>query len=193
MCSSDLLGGVILALAVAYLLSRALTQPLVVLSDRARGLASGDFSRRAPRSVRVAELDDLGNAFNRLSEELRTRLSELGRERDEMQALIDGMAEGVIALTDDARILRTNRAARALLHLPSTAFFAPVGALVRQPELRDVLEGSVVHPFRSQEVNLGEKSLIVSARMLDQGGSVVTFLDVTEIRRLEQEIGRAHV
>ena len=180
------LGGVILALIVAYLLSRALAQPLVILADRARGLAAGDFSRRAPRNVRVAELDELGAAFNRLTDELKARLSELVRERDEMQALIDAMAEGVIALTEDARILRTNRAARALLHLPQTSSFAPVGAMVRHPELRDLLEGSVVQPFRAREVGLGDRYLIVSARLLDQGGSVVTFLDVSEMRRLEQ-------
>jgi len=180
------LGGVILALGVAYGLSLVLAQPLVVLADRARGLASGDFSRRAPRNMQIAELDELGAAFNRLSDELRTRLSELGRERDEMQALIDAMAEGVIALTDDARILRTNRAGRALLQLPSQSWFAPVGALVRHPELRDLLEESVVKPFRQREVSLGDRHLIMSAQLLDQGGAVVTFLDVTEMRRLEQ-------
>jgi two-component system phosphate regulon sensor histidine kinase PhoR len=175
-----------LAVGVAYLLSISLARPLVVLADRARGLASGDFSRRAPRNVQVAELDELGAAFNRLTDELRARLSELSRERDEMQALIDAMAEGVVALTEDARILRTNRAARALLALPQTAAFAPVGAMVRHPDLRDLLEDSVVRPFRAREVSLGDRHLIVTARLLDQGGSVVTFLDVSEMRRLEQ-------
>jgi two-component system phosphate regulon sensor histidine kinase PhoR len=180
------LGALALATGVAYLLSIALARPLVVLADRARGLASGDFSRRAPRNVQVAELDELGAAFNRLTDELRARLSELGHERDEMQALIDAMAEGVVALTEDARILRTNRAARALLALPQSAWFAPVGAMVRHPDLRDLLEESVVKPFRAREIALGERHLIVTARLLDQGGSVVTFLDVSEMRRLEQ-------
>ena len=178
--------GVMLALGVAWLLSVALAQPLVVLADRARGLASGDFSRRAPRNMQVAELDELGAAFNRLTDELKARLSELGRERDEMQALIDAMAEGVVALTDDARILRTNVAARALLQLPRESWFAPVGALVRHPDLRDLLEEAVVKPLRAREVTIGDRHLIVSAQLLDQGGAVVTFLDVSEMRRLEQ-------
>lgn len=180
------LGALALAAGVAYFLSLALARPLVVLADRARGLASGDFSRRAPRNVQVAELDDLAAAFNRLTDELKSRLSELGRERDEMQALIDAMAEGVVALTEDARILRTNRAAGALLALPQNTAFAPVGAMVRHPDLRDLLEEAVVKPFRAREVTLGSRHLIVSARLLDQGGAVVTFLDVSEMRRLEQ-------
>lgn len=176
----------LVALLAAYGVSRALTHPLVILSDRARGLAQGDFSRRVPRSTRVEEMDELAQAFNRLADELQARLRELGRERDEMQALIDCMAEGVVALTDDARVLRTNRAARDLLGLPDVTDFAPVGTIVRQPELRDLLEESVVQPVSAREVVLDQRHLIVSSRLLDQGGAVTTFLDVSEIRRLEQ-------
>lgn len=130
----------------------------------------------------VGELAELGAAFRRLAEELRMCFSELDRERDEMQALIDAMAEGVVALTEDACILRTNRAARAL----PEPWFAPVDTLVRHPELRDVLQESVVSPFRAREVTIGEHHLIMSAQLLDQGRSVLTFLDVTEKRRVEQ-------
>jgi len=174
------------ALIVAYLLSRALARPLVTLSDRAQRLAQGDFSTRVPRNTQVHELDELALAFNRLADELKARLQELGRERDEMQALIDCMAEGVVALTEDARVLRTNRAARELLRFSEPPLFAPVGTIVRHPELRELLEESVVEPVEARDVQLGDRHLIVSSRQLDQGGAVTTFLDVTEIRRLEQ-------
>ncbi len=176
----------VLALIVAYILSRILARPLVTLADRARRLAGGDFGHPVPTGSRVVELDDLAIAFNRLTDELKARLSELSRERDEVQTLIDCMGEGVIALTSDARVLRTNRAARALLQLPDAAAFAPVGALVRQPELRDVLESSVVKPAQAREVRLGARHLFVTSRTLDQGGAVTTFMDVSELRRLEQ-------
>jgi len=176
----------VLALLVAYFLSRLLARPLVTLADRAALLAQGDFSRRVPRDTRVQELDELALAFNRLTDELQARLQELGRERDEMQALIDCMAEGVVALTDDARILRTNRAARDLLQFAEPPLFAPVGTIIRQPELREMLEASVIEPFRAREIQIGEGFFIVSGRLLDQGGAVTTFLDITEIKRLEQ-------
>lgn len=174
------------ALLVAYLLSRAFTRPLVALAERAGRMGAGDFSRLAPRHSAVAELDELALAFNRLSEELQHRLQELGREKDEMHALIDSMAEGVVALTDDARVLRTNRAAREFLAIPAPPVFAPVGTVVRQPELRDLMEEAVAHSVEAREIVLGERHLIVTSRMLDEGGAVVTFLDVSEIRRLEQ-------
>ncbi len=102
-----------------------------------------------------------------------------------MQALIDCMGEAVIALTEDARVLRTNRAAIDLLDFPDPVNFAPIGTLIRQPALRTLLETSVVRPFSAREVTLGDRHLLVAARTVDGGGSVVTFLDVTEIRRLE--------
>lgn len=176
----------LLALLVAYGVSRSIARPLVILADRARALAAGDFSRRVPRGHRITEMEELAAAFNRLAEELQARLSELGQERDEMQALVDCIAEGVIALTEDARILRVNPAAAALLHLPQGVLFAPVGAVVRQPELRDLLEEAVIRPFRAREVTLGERHLLVSSRLLDNRGAVVTFLDVSEARRVEQ-------
>jgi len=176
----------LLALLVAYGVSRSIARPLVVLADRARALASGDFSRRVPRGHRISEMEELAAAFNRLAEELQARLSELGQERDEMQALVDCIAEGVIALTEDARILRVNPAAAALLHLPQGVLFAPVGAVVRHPELRDLLEEAVIRPFRAREISLGERHLLVSSRLLDNRGAVVTFLDVSEARRVEQ-------
>lgn len=180
------IAAVLLSLAVAYLLSRLLTRPLVVLADRARALAAGDFSRRAPRGQGILELEELSGAFNRLADELQVRLAELGQERDEMQALVDCIAEGVIALTEDARILRVNSAAASLLQIPQGLLYAPVGAVIRHPGLRDLLEEAVLRPFRSREISLADRHLLVSSRLLDSGGAVVTFLDVSEARRLDQ-------
>lgn len=176
-----------LALLAAYWLSLVLARPTVVLAERARQLARGDFAARPPLGQGVAELADLSAAFSRLAEELRGRLSDLGRERDEMEALIDTMAEGVVALNAEARVLRVNRAARTLLDFPAgIPAMAPVGALVRQQELRELLEGSVVHPVQSQELRIGDRVILAATRRLAQGGAVTTLLDITETRRLEQ-------
>ncbi len=125
-------------------------------------------------------------AFNRLSDELKARLSELARERDEMQVLIDCMAEGVIALTDDGRLLRVNRTARALLHLPDDMTAQPpIGSVVRHRELRQALEDSLETEAQSLEIDLAGRHLLLASRALDRGGAVTTLLDISELRRLE--------
>lgn len=174
-----------LALVLTLLLGRAFIHPLDRIERGARGLATGNLPQRIPRPIQIKELDELADTFNRLSEELLNRYRSLEGERDEMQALIDCMGEAVLALTEDGRVLRTNRAAIELLDFPDPVPFAPVGTIVRQPVLRELLESSIAHPFSAREVALGDRYLIVSARSVDGGGAVVTFLDVTKIRRLE--------
>jgi two-component system phosphate regulon sensor histidine kinase PhoR len=173
------------ALAAAYMISIALTKPLVLLAQRARQFSKGDYTLRVP-DTKVTELQDVADAFNLLTDELQSRLTELGHEREEMQTLIDCMAEGVIALSEDARVIRMNRSARALLELLDTPAFAPVNSVVSDNKLRSILEDSVIRPGNSDEVEVNGRHLLVSSRALDPGGAVTTLLDISEIRRLEQ-------
>ena len=175
----------IFTLLAVYGLSKAFTRPLAALAGRAGVMAKGDFSEKLPTS-RVAELNDLSAAFNRLTDELQARLAELGRERDEMQTLIDCMAEGVIALTSDARLLRMNRTARSFLGLGDVPAFAPIGTVIRDSALRAALEGSATGDDGSGEIQIGGRHYLLASRALDEGGSVTTILDISELRRLEE-------
>ena len=176
----------LVALIIAYVASRALSRPLVVLAEQARRLAGGDFDETTPRYPNIPELDDLSVAFNRLTDDLQAHISELGHERDEMQTLIDCMAEGVIVLTDDGRILHTNRATRTLFHLPDVPTHVRIATLVRHPALRALLEESAVKSSSAKAIEIEDRHLLMSSRRLDTGGAVTTFLDVSEIRHLER-------
>ena len=176
---------VLVALAAAYMISIALTSPLVLLAKRARQFSEGDYSVRVP-DAKVTELQDVADAFNALTTELQSRFTELGHEREETQTLIDCMAEGVIALSEDARVVRMNRSARALLELPDIPDLSPISSVIGDNKLRSIMEDSVIRPGNSDEVEVNGRHLLVSSRALDPGGAVTTFLDISEIRRLEQ-------
>ena len=124
--------------------------------------------------TKVTELQDVANAFRLLTAELQSQFTELGHEREEMQTLIDCMAEGVIALSEDARVVRMNRRARALLELPATPDSAPINSVVSDNKLRSVLEESVIRPGNSDEVEVNGRHLLISSRALDLGGAVTT-------------------
>ena len=170
----------------AMYLSRSLSRPLAFLAERARSLASGDFGKKSGPPIRFEEVGPIVSSFNRLADELSERVGELKREREEMQTFIDCIAEGIIALSEDARIVQINEAAKALLDIPRPILFAPVGSLIRQPGLRDLLEEAVLRSFDAREIRIGDRDLVLTGRHLKQGGAVVTFLDITEIRRLER-------
>jgi two-component system, OmpR family, phosphate regulon sensor histidine kinase PhoR len=156
------------------------------LESGVRRMAEGDFRERPRRGRTRSELDDLAGALGDLADEMQGRLSELERDRDELRSLVDAIAEGVVALTSDARVLRMNRAAVELLEVTAPSPFAPVGTLVRNPELRDHLEASVLRPLPPREISLGDRYLRVSTHAMEGGGAVITFLDVTGLRRMAQ-------
>lgn len=156
------------------------------LEEGVQRMAEGVFDALPPQGVLAPELSSLGRSLERLAREVEGREREISRDRNELVNILDSMAEGVLALTEDARVLRINRAASQLLDLPASESFAPVGTLIRNPALRDYLEESVLLPLPPREFLLGPRTLRISAHQLREGGAVVTVSDVTELRKIEK-------
>lgn len=176
-----------MALVLAWGLSLALARPLVTLADQARLLAAGNLDLRVSSGRRVAEMENLASAFNRLGEELQERMRELSGERDEIQAVIDSLDQGVLSLDEEGRVVRWNRAAAHLMAFPADLTpLTPATALVRDEGLREVLLATAAGREVRREVRLGDRDLIVSGHPLAAGGGVAGLLDVSEIRRLER-------
>ena len=66
-----LLAAGLLAAAAGGLLARRLARPLEALAQAARAVSTGDLEQQAPVNNGVAELDALGEAFNRMTAGLR--------------------------------------------------------------------------------------------------------------------------
>ncbi len=179
-------GGIFLVVLGSGLVTARVGRELDDLTGRVRRMSDGSLGAAEWEAPGSPELLEITGALRDLGEEVRGRLGEMRRQRDEMQTLIDSIAEGVLALTPDARVLRMNRAVVELLGMREPDSFAPIGTLVRHPALRDHLEESVLMPLHPREVVVGGRHLLVRARLLEEGGSVVTFLDVTDLRRMEQ-------
>jgi two-component system, OmpR family, phosphate regulon sensor histidine kinase PhoR len=165
----------------------SLLRGLAVLEERILALTDGRAPTFAsPNEDPLPELRGITDSLARLAEESAGRGREMARERSEILALVESIAEGVVALTEDARVLRMNRAAATLLEILPPPPFAPIGTLIRHPGLRDHLEEAVVLPLPPREFPLGDRMLRVSTSLLESGGAVVTLLDVTDLRRMEQ-------
>jgi two-component system phosphate regulon sensor histidine kinase PhoR len=179
----------IVALVLTGLLSLAfsiaITRPLRQIVQTARAMASGDLARRA-RTRHRDEVGELADALDTLAAELQRRLGQLEGERAEMQALIDGMAEAVIAVDGRGRVQRTNPAARRIFSLSGdTRGLLPQEVTRRQAFVdlvRRALDGAPVPPT---ELTQEGRHLLATAQPLPTGGAVMVFLDVSALRRLE--------
>lgn len=177
---------IVLALGLSYVLARALAHPLERVAARARLIAAGAAGMQPLSSSRMTELAELVEAFNRLTSDLDERIRELAGERDEVRDVLNAINEGVVALTADARLVRINEAAMRILDVEPVPALTHVSRFVRSAELRVVMEAAPSQEVGAREVHLGENRYLVSGRPLGAGGAVITFVDVSEVRRLEE-------
>ncbi|MBD0421291.1 Spo0B domain-containing protein [Streptomyces sp. TRM S81-3] len=112
------------------------------------------------------------------------------------EAMLYGIAEGVIALDPQHRLTLVNEMGRRLLGLPEDCVGQSLDALGIDGRLRDVLSGSSADAAerRHDEVVVRHGRVLVMNRMTvtkdgRRLGSVTTLRDRTELARLEREIG----
>ncbi len=115
-----LLTGVALALAVSFLLgvvlTRTITAPIKEVTDQALKMAGGDFSSKIV--VKTAdEIGRLGETFNYLAEQLSVTINEISTEKSKVEAIINNMSDGIVALDGSGKVILLNPSARRLIKI----------------------------------------------------------------------------
>lgn len=187
-----LLVGTSLALAVTaglgFLLSLSITRPIREVTTRAERMASGDFSQRIS-VLSNDEIGQLGSMFNFLTARLAQTLEEITAEKAKLEAVLTYMAEGLLALDPDRRIVLMNPACARLLGLGAPVVDRPVADLLPDllPAAGSADPATVVPSERT--IRRGERVLHAYFAPLrlerEHQGLVVVLRDVTEETRLE--------
>ena len=184
-----------LTLLVVLLLTRRVTRPLQEMTRGAERFAHGDFDvpLPAPSSTELARLVE---AMNAMAANIQTRIQAMEKQRNELHAVLSSMAEGVVAVDREHRVIRINRAAAALFGAtPESVQGRNIEEVARNPKLQACVNRIMVdrQPFEDEFEMSGIKDvcLRVSAALLldDRGetiGATLVLNDVTEIRRLER-------
>jgi signal transduction histidine kinase len=194
--NSLLLGIIVLAVGAtaAFAIGTLLVHPLARLRVGVAGLTRGERDAATVRSP-ISEYHALAAAVDRAATESAQHLTALSAERDAMATLVNVVSEGILQVGADGRVIQANPAACRLLGIPEDAVGQPLRALIRQAEVRGLLDRAMEgHIAGATEVALDERRLLVSARPIaagpapetgDGNATVITFTDLTEVRRLE--------
>lgn len=180
-----------LTLIAAWVIAGRLSQMLNALRNQANAVAAGDYSVRvAP--TRVGEIEVVGQAFNSMAARLEEVIDEQERMSYRLEAVLAGLADGVVLTDSEGNVLRMNDAAQAMLDTTEeSAYGRPFVQVTRDHELwivlRDAFAGKK-NPSATVAHGLERASLLITARVIeDDGGDMglVVLRDVTELRRLE--------
>jgi two-component system phosphate regulon sensor histidine kinase PhoR len=194
---SIILGGCVLiclAAALGLFTSRRISQPLQDMRRGAERFAAGDFYHRLTIPDTV-ELASLALTLNRMAAQLAEQIAVITQQRNEQEAILVSMREGVLALDRQERVITVNRAAEALLGAVATqAKGRSIQEVVRNVTLQRLV-AAAMHSTESATADIvlrgsEERFLQATATALRdaQGqdiGVLVVLNDVTQLRHLE--------
>ncbi|MGD2149277.1 MAG: ATP-binding protein [Desulfobacterales bacterium] len=190
-------GGLLIAFVAAGIslyVSRRISRPIEKMKEGAEHFARGELFHRLPETD-LEEIGSLADALNQMAVQLDDRIKTIIDQRNELEAILSSMEEGVIAFDMDERIISINQsAARIFETIPEEMLNRSIQEVIRNPELQqfvtqalsstDNLEGDITLYHKGERIiYLHSTSLLGSSG--DQIGILVVMNDVTQVRRLE--------
>ncbi len=182
------------AAALGLLMSRRITSPIVQMKHTAQLFAAGQLNSRIPAGG-APELAGLAKALNEMAAQLQDRIVAITRQRNESQAVLSSLSEGVLAVDSEGRIVSLNKAAAQLLNIDP--------AFVQGRNVEEVLRNVDLQQFIRETLNgvepgAGEVSFLEDggrffhvhgARLTDpesqRSGAVIVLTDQTTIHQLD--------
>lgn len=191
------LGGaviVVLAASLGVLLSRRLSHPIEEMKAGAERFARGELDSRLaiPSS---AELGRLAETLNEMAAQLDDRIRTILAQRNEMEAVLASMVEGVLAIDSGEKLISLNQAAARLFGLDSEkAVGRTIHEAVRNAELQRFVTRTLASttPVEDEIVvhDKTDRYLQAHGTALRDAkghgiGALVVLNDVTPLRRTE--------
>jgi two-component system, OmpR family, phosphate regulon sensor histidine kinase PhoR len=175
------------ALALAVVVAQLIASRLRRIVRFAERVASGDLSARIAEQG-GDEIAQVAMALDRTTRRLEENFSSIRQSRSDLEALLNSMKDGVIAVSADMKVLWANDAITTMVHQP-LRIGAPVTELVRHPDFLATLRAALETKQRESTIATslaGRGSFSITAEPLPDGGVVSVLHDITEIERVEK-------
>ena len=184
----------LLAAVISLGVSRHISRPLEVMKKAAEEFARGGIPGKIPVTGSL-EIAGLAEALNQMARQLDYRIRRITEERNEREAVLFSMVEGVFAVDTAERFISMNQAAARLIGVDArSSKRKSVQEVVRNNELqqfvkkalasREVVEADFVLSG-SQERNLQARGTVLKDASDNRIGALIVLNDVTRLRRLE--------
>lgn len=186
--------------AAFWLLGRSLSRSLAEVIAVARAIGDGDYRRRLHLSP-GGEFSALAEAINHMARRIESHIATITDQKTQLEAILDGMREGVMVLDAAGRIRVANPALKRIVPVSGDIAGRRPIEVAPSPELQmacDRLLGDRAEDApaaASLEMELGpgrfyEVSLVRLGRdpadARRDHGAVLVFHDVSETRRLSR-------
>jgi two-component system phosphate regulon sensor histidine kinase PhoR len=192
-----LLAGLIIGaigVVLSFFLSHRIRRPIEEIKRGAQCFARGDLQCRVPVSP-VEEIGSLSETMNQMAAQLQERIHTMTQQKNELEAVLSSMVEGVFGVDREERVIGMNPAAGRILGCDRSQ--------VQGRSMQEVLRHSDLQRFVQQALSSGERVekditlysqderiLLGLGTPLRDGegqriGALIVLNDVTRLRKLE--------
>lgn len=186
---------VVISGLISYGFARGIILPLEELKKGAELFGSGDL-RHHLSETGSEEVAGLASAMNQMAEELDRKIKELSAERNEREAILSSILEGVLAVDREGNIISVNEAGAKMLGISrEQSRGRSIEELVRNPPLQNLIRRTLIEsvPLEGEIVLRmdGEKffqahSTVISDAQGNCFGAVIVLNDISRLKRMEK-------
>ena len=191
------LGGLAFILMIIFIsifISQKISSPLESMKDITEKFAVGELNYRLP-DQETLELAGLADSLNKMAFQLNDRINTIANQKNEQQAILLSMVEGVIAVDSEERIINLNQAAEKILKVTSAE---AIGKYIQQAVRNAHIQSFVRRILHGESLVEDEFALARKSDVLIQAhgtilrnaagrhiGAVIVLNDITRLRQLE--------
>ena len=186
-----MLFGIVMVCMASSIFVTWISEPVKRMSVAARRLADGEFSIRVEGTFSY-EFAELAQAFNQMADSTEHAVSLLKTKQEQLEGVLQGMNDGVLAVDEGGEVLFLNQSARKLLHCPSMQVGDHLEGSLLLTKVSALLQETICagKPINDEWINLPEdKRYTVYAAPMEArptGSALVVLSDVTRMRKMEQ-------
>lgn len=169
------------------LISRRIRQ----MSEAAAAIAAGDFEQRLPSGFVPDEIHDLAESYNTMARNLGETFGELQESRRQIAAVVESMAEGVLAFDSAGLLHVVNPEATRLLGITAEdGVGSAVDEVIGERGIIDAVHRALAGASSVATVSPGEHVVLIHGTPLMGAGNavegaVLLLSDVTDRHRME--------
>ncbi|MFU7516190.1 ATP-binding protein [Clostridium sp. HCS.1] len=181
---------VLLSLGLSLKLIRAIIYPLKELEIVTDKIANGDYSRRVNIHTND-EIGSLANTFNNMADQLNSKIIDSIDKQNKLEAILESMESGVIAVDNKQNVMLINPYAKNLFGINRDIIGKNISEYIIDYDIISFMRS--IHEIETKEIKLLhpiprelriKKAPIINTKKIPIG-VVITVLDITDIKRLE--------
>ncbi|MFO7815069.1 MAG: ATP-binding protein [Halanaerobiales bacterium] len=184
-----------ITIVLGWRLTQSIVKPLENVTETAAKISEGELSERIPVRKYNSEIEKLARMFNFMAAELEDKITEISQEKNRIEAILESMLDGVIAVDKETRVLLINPAARKIFNIEAENVKGKklINILLshridmyleRAFEKKESIRREIKYKNPEEKIIQATFIPLVNESKKINGG-VIVLTDITELRRLE--------